>query len=503
MAGRAHIAGYRTATTLFGPGLPEVRLVAVADAYEPLRRRRPPPATATSAPRRTGEAIADAADIDASASSSPTTCTARSPRRCWPRASTCCARSRWPRRVDGRRGDGGRGREVGPQAARSGSRFRRSPAVNAIREQIDRAARLGAVRCTSTATTGATTAFDRGRPDELALPGRRRAPARSPTSAATSSTSPSSSAARSTAVRGAVLATLIPDRPGPLGDGGRSRRRRSGQRRPRAGRERGPRHLHRHVRAAARSAPSRSPGSPTACPTRSASRCSAERGAATFDLARPAEFAFIDGAARGRDARLPAGARRPGHPYITGGLAMDFPSVGHGQNDLFVFQARAFLDQIAGVGTAAAVPVVRARPAQPPPARRRRRVRPSDGGAEVDRPRSRRDPMALKLGAYTACLHDRSLAEALDVLKANGLTSVEVNTGGFIPAPHCPVDALLASASARADYLAEFSSRGMELTGPQLQRQPAQPAARRRPEARRRPAPHHRARRACSACAAW
>lgn len=43
--------------------------------------------------------------------------------------------------------------------------------------------------------------------------------------------------------------------------------------------------------------------------------------------------------------------------------------------------------------------------------------------------------MALKLGAYTACLHDRPLAEALDILKANGLTSVEVNTGGFIPSP--------------------------------------------------------------------
>jgi predicted dehydrogenase len=26
---------------------------------------------------------------------------------------------------------------------------------------------------------------------------------------------------------------------------------------------------------------------------------------------------------------------------------MDFPTVGHGQNDFFVFQARAFLDQIA------------------------------------------------------------------------------------------------------------------------------------------------------------
>jgi sugar phosphate isomerase/epimerase len=73
--------------------------------------------------------------------------------------------------------------------------------------------------------------------------------------------------------------------------------------------------------------------------------------------------------------------------------------------------------------------------------------------------------MALKLGAYTACLHDRTLAEALDVLQADGLTSVEVNTGGFIPAPHCPVDLLLSSARARTEYLAGFAERGMELTG--------------------------------------
>jgi sugar phosphate isomerase/epimerase len=72
--------------------------------------------------------------------------------------------------------------------------------------------------------------------------------------------------------------------------------------------------------------------------------------------------------------------------------------------------------------------------------------------------------MTLKLGAYTACLHDRPLAEALEVLKSNGLTSVEVNTGGFIPSPHCHVDLLLSSEQARTDYLAEFSARGMELT---------------------------------------
>ena len=28
---------------------------------------------------------------------------------------------------------------------------------------------------------------------------------------------------------------------------------------------------------------------------------------------------------------------------------MDFPSVGHGQNDFFVYQARAFLAEIAGL----------------------------------------------------------------------------------------------------------------------------------------------------------
>ena len=71
----------------------------------------------------------------------------------------------------------------------------------------------------------------------------------------------------------------------------------------------------------------------------------------------------------------------------------------------------------------------------------------------------------MKLGACTACLHDRPLPEALDVLKSNGLTSVEVNTGGFIPSPHCHVDLLLSSEQARRDYLDMFAARGMELTG--------------------------------------
>ncbi len=70
----------------------------------------------------------------------------------------------------------------------------------------------------------------------------------------------------------------------------------------------------------------------------------------------------------------------------------------------------------------------------------------------------------MKLGAYTACLHDRPLPEALEVLSALGLTSAEVNSGGFLPPVHLPVADLLASADARAEYLAHFDAVGMELT---------------------------------------
>lgn len=83
--------------------------------------------------------------------------------------------------------------------------------------------------------------------------------------------------------------------------------------------------------------------------------------------------------------------------------------------------------------------------------------------------------MALTYGAYTACLQERSLGEALDVLAGFGLTGAEVNAGGFIPSPHLPVDALLASSRARSDYLREFSDRGMELTALAVSGNPLSP----------------------------
>jgi predicted dehydrogenase len=76
----------------------------------------------------------------------------------------------------------------------------------------------------------------------------------------------------------------------------------------------------------------------------------AENGAAAFDLNRPGEFTFADSGPDGRTNGYRSVLIGPQHPGIAKGIPMDFPSVGHGQNDLFAWQARAFLDQVAGLG---------------------------------------------------------------------------------------------------------------------------------------------------------
>jgi sugar phosphate isomerase/epimerase len=83
----------------------------------------------------------------------------------------------------------------------------------------------------------------------------------------------------------------------------------------------------------------------------------------------------------------------------------------------------------------------------------------------------------MKLGAYTACLHDRSLPEALDILAGFGLDSAEVNSGGFIPEPHLPVADILASERARRDYLGVFAEHGMTLTALNCNGNPLHPNA--------------------------
>lgn len=82
-------------------------------------------------------------------------------------------------------------------------------------------------------------------------------------------------------------------------------------------------------------------------------------GSASFEMLRPAEFTISDDAP---DARV-NGHRRvlvgPEHPYVHQGLPMDAAGMAHGLADVFTYQARAFLDQVAGVGQLLPCPSLR------------------------------------------------------------------------------------------------------------------------------------------------
>ncbi len=74
-----------------------------------------------------------------------------------------------------------------------------------------------------------------------------------------------------------------------------------------------------------------------------------EKGAARFDQNRPSEIALMltDGPTAQRGYRQVV--LGPEHPYLSEGLAMDAQSVGFGQNEGFVYQARSFLEEVAGL----------------------------------------------------------------------------------------------------------------------------------------------------------
>ncbi|MFC6354521.1 Gfo/Idh/MocA family protein [Luethyella okanaganae] len=74
-----------------------------------------------------------------------------------------------------------------------------------------------------------------------------------------------------------------------------------------------------------------------------------ENGAARFNQRRPAEIELFLNEGEGAQNGYRQVILGPAHPYIAGGLAMDAPSVGFGQNDAFGYQARAFLEEVAGI----------------------------------------------------------------------------------------------------------------------------------------------------------
>lgn len=72
----------------------------------------------------------------------------------------------------------------------------------------------------------------------------------------------------------------------------------------------------------------------------------------------------------------------------------------------------------------------------------------------------------MKFGLYNAILHDRSLAEAIEVTASLGLTGLELNSGGFLPPTHLPrLEEILVSDAARDDLLGLFEGTGVSIAG--------------------------------------
>ncbi|HRX02648.1 MAG: sugar phosphate isomerase/epimerase [Anaerolineae bacterium] len=81
----------------------------------------------------------------------------------------------------------------------------------------------------------------------------------------------------------------------------------------------------------------------------------------------------------------------------------------------------------------------------------------------------------MRIGVFTALWGNLSFEQALDTAAAAGVTAVEIGAGGYPGSPHCPVDDLLASETARSTYLDAIHSRGLMLSALSIHDNPVHP----------------------------
>ena len=351
MVGRAHANAYRNSATVFGLDRPAPRLVAIADVHEPF---------ATDAARRFGfertetdwRAVVDAPDIQAIS-----VAVANNLHREIVEAALAagkhvlCEKPLAPS-VNDAQAMVDAANAAPDQVNAVGFTFRRSPALNAIREQV-RGVGLGQVRHV-VGNYWTDYGFDPQRPMSWRYQG-------GPGSGVLADIGSHMVdlaeffCGDTAGVQGTTMATLIADRPKPIGvavghSGGVQL---SDERVPVENED-----ICTFTTSYASGAVGTFSLSRVAFGHANTLRIDlfCENGTASFTMTRPAEFTIIDGG----PAEAVNGERTvfvgPWHPYISKGLPMDFPTVGHGQNDFFVFQAKAFLDQIAGISEIPACP---------------------------------------------------------------------------------------------------------------------------------------------------
>ena len=342
MAGRSHCHAYRTAQTVFGTDAPPTRLVAVADVNEDFARH---------AQHRYGfertetswQALVEAPDVDA-----VSIVVANHLHREIAEAllaagkHVLCEKPLAPSVEDARAMVAAA--ERSDAVAATGFSFRRSPAVAAVAEQV----RSGAL--------GDVLHFDGHYWCDYAVDPNGPISWRFTGPLGSGALADIGSHLLDTAelvcgpivrVTGATLPIVIPERPVPLGTALGHAAVEVGEKREPVTNE----DVATFVAEFASGAAGTFSVSRTAMghPNTLGFTVFGTAGAARFDHDRPTEFGFVDASpdpATNGWRRVLAG---PSHPYIGAALSMPFQGVGYGQQEYFTFQARAFLDQIAGL----------------------------------------------------------------------------------------------------------------------------------------------------------
>ncbi|MCF4123096.1 Gfo/Idh/MocA family oxidoreductase [Antribacter sp. KLBMP9083] len=349
MVGRAHAAGYRTASQLYDLDLPEIRLVAIADAHEPF---------AVDGAKRFGyeraetswQAIVDAPDIDV-----VSVAIANELHRPVVEAllavgkHVLCEKPLAPS-VEDAKAMVAAAEAAGSQSG-VGFSFRRTPGINAIREQVQAGA-IGDLRHFN-GHYWCDYAQDPKNPISWRYKGAPGTGALADIGSHMIDLGeylcgPIAS------VSGAVFQTFTRERPKPLGATvGHAGGAVSDQTEPVENED-----IATFTATFAGGAVGTFSISRVAhgLPNGLGFEVFGGTGAAAFDLNRPGEFTFADQGAGSRTNGYRQVLIGPQHPGILKGIPMDFPSVGHGQNDLFAWQCRAFLDQVAGLGKLPPVP---------------------------------------------------------------------------------------------------------------------------------------------------
>jgi predicted dehydrogenase len=343
MAGRSHAHAYRTAQTVFGAGAPPVRLAAVADVNAEF-------ATATA--ERYGferaetswQAVAEADDVDA-----VSIVVANHLHREIAEALLAAGKHVLCEKPLAASVEDAEAMVAAAQAsgrvAATGFSYRRSPAVSAIRAQVE-AGSLGELL-----HFNGRYWCDYGADPEGPSSWRYTGPLGSGALADVGShliDTAEQLCGPITTIKGASLPIVITDRPVPLGAalGHASGVAVSDEREPVTNEDIATFVVEFASGAAGTISVSRvARGYPNAL----GFDLFGTAGAASFDLGRNSEFGFVDStpdAATNGWRQVLVG---PQHPYVAAAQSMPFAGVGHGGQEFFTYQARAFLDEIAGL----------------------------------------------------------------------------------------------------------------------------------------------------------